>query len=166
MNRLELVRTEIDTILLNQENVNVRPEGYIHLYGVAQNCTLLAIKRGLDVEICTIIGLLHDIYTYKFGYVKEHALLGSKEAESLLRDLEVFTDEEIEIIKIAIRYHSDKKTIHDKYSELLKDADLLQNSLYNMSFEIKHRKRLKKVFKNLGIKIKTKKIRESEEKVE
>ena len=161
MNRLELVRVEIDTILLNQENVNVRPEGYIHLYGVAQNCTLLAINRGLDVEICTIMGMLHDIYTYKNGYVKEHALLGAIEAENLLRDLEIFTDQEIEIIKTAISHHSDKKNIHDKYSELLKDADLLQNSLYNTLFEIKHQKRLKKVYKNLGIKIKIRKDGES-----
>ena len=160
MDRLELVRTEIDAILLNQENVNVRPEGYIHLYGVAQNCSMLAIKRKLNVELCTIIGMLHDIYTYKIGYAKEHALLGAIEAENLLRDLEVFTEEEIEVIKTAISHHSDKKTIHDKYSELLKDADVLQNSLYNTSYEIKHRKRLKKAFKNLGIKIKIKKVKE------
>jgi len=160
MNRLELVRTEIDAILLNQENVNVRPEGYIHLYGVAQACTMLAIKRKLDVEICTIIGLLHDIYTYKIGYVKEHAILGAIEAENLLRDLEIFTDEEIETIRTAISHHSDKKTKHDKYSELLKDADVLQNSLYTTTSEIKHRKRVKKVFRNLGIKIKIKKTDE------
>jgi len=157
---LELVRTEIDAILLNQENVNVRPEGYIHLYGVAQACTMLAIKRKLDVEICTIIGLLHDIYTYKIGYVKEHAILGAIEAENLLRDLEIFTDEEIETIRTAISHHSDKKTKHDKYSELLKDADVLQNSLYTTTSEIKHRKRVKKVFRNLGIKIKIKKTDE------
>lgn len=157
---MELVRTEIDAILLNQENVNVRPEGYIHLYGVAQACTMLAIKRKLDVEICTIIGLLHDIYTYKIGYVKEHAILGAIEAENLLRDLEIFTDEEIETIRTAISHHSDKKTKHDKYSELLKDADVLQNSLYTTTSEIKHRKRVKKVFRNLGIKIKIKKTDE------
>jgi hypothetical protein len=103
------------------------------------------------------MGMLHDIHTYKSGYVKEHALLGAVEAEKMLRDMEIFTDEEIEIVKNAISHHSDKKTEHDKYSELLKDADLLQNSLYNTSFGIKHKKRLKKVYKNLGIKIKLKK---------
>lgn len=163
MNRLELVRREMDTIMLNQENVNVRPDGYIHLYGVSQNCSLLAIKRKLNVELCTIIGLLHDISTYKNGYSKEHAMSGAIEAENLLRDLEIFTEEEIEIIKTAISHHSDKKNIHDDYSELLKDADVLQNSLYAVSFEVKHRKRLKKAFKNLGIKIKIKKVKESKE---
>ena len=160
MNRLELVKNELDTILLNQENVHVRPDGYIHLYGVAQNCSLLAIKRKLNVELCTITGLLHDIHTYKIGYSKDHALLGAVEAENLLLDLEIFNDEEIEIIKTSISHHSDKKTIHDVYSELLKDADVLQNSLYTTSFEVKHRKRLKKAFKNLGIKIKIKKVKE------
>ena len=157
MDRLELVRNEIDTILFRSEKANVRSEGFIHLYGVAQNCTLLAIKRKLDVELCTIIGLLHDIYTYKYGYVKEHAILGASEAENLLIDLDVFTKDEIDIIKTAITNHSDKKTKHDKYSEMLKDADVLQNSLYNTSFEIKHVKRLKKVFRNFGIKMKLKK---------
>jgi len=157
MERLELVRKNIDSVLLNQEDVKLRSEGYIHLYGVAQNCTLLAIKRKLDIELCTIIGLLHDIYTYKYDYVKEHAILGASEAENLLIDLEAFTKEEIEIIKTAITNHSDKKTKHDKYSEMLKDADVLQNSLYNTSFEIKHVKRLKKVFRNFGFKMKLKK---------
>ena len=157
MERLELVRSVVNSVLSNQEDVKLRSEGYIHLYGVAQNCTLLAIKRKLDVELCTIIGLLHDIYTYKYGYVKEHAILGATEAENLLIDLDVFTKDEIEIIKTAISNHSDKKTKHDKYSEMLKDADVLQNSLYNTSFEIKHVKRLKKVFRNFGIKMKLKK---------
>ena len=163
MNRLELVRTEIDTILLNRENVNERPEGYIHLYGVAQYCTLLALKRKLNVELCTIIGMLHDIYTYKVEYVKEHALLGATEAENLLRDLEIFTEEEIEIVRTAISHHSDKKIKQDKYSELLKDADVLQNSLYSTIVETKHGKRLKKILKSLGVKIKLKKLREAKE---
>jgi len=162
MERLELVRSVVNCVLSNQEDVKLRSEGYIHLYGVAQNCTLLAIKRKLDIELCTIIGLLHDIYTYKYGYVKEHAILGSSEAENLLIDLDVFTKDEIEIIKTAISNHSDKKTKHDKYSEMLKDADVLQNSLYNTSFEIKHVKRLKKVFRNFGIKMKLKKVKKQD----
>ena len=159
MDRLELVRKEIDIILLSQPDVELRRRGYIHLYGVAQNCSILAIKRGLDIELASIIGMLHDIYTYKHGYVKEHALLGAPEAEKILCELNFFTKEEIQMVKSAITNHSDKKTKHDKYSELLKDADVLQNSLYNTSFEIKHVKRLKKVFKNFGIKMKLKKLK-------
>ena len=95
MDRLELVRKEIDEILLNQPDVELRKRAYIHLYGVAQNCSILAIKRGLDVELCAIIGMLHDIYTYKYGYVKDHALLGVPEAEKILTKSNIFTQEEI-----------------------------------------------------------------------
>ena len=164
MNRLELVRNEIDAILLNQNNVEERRNGYVHLYGVAQCCSILAIKRGLDVELCAIIGMLHDIHTYKFDYVKDHAILGATEAENLMKELNVFTDEEIEIVRNSIFNHSDKKTKQDKYSELLKDADVLQNSLYDTTFEIKHKKRLKKTFKNFGIKMKLKKVKVPKEK--
>jgi len=164
MNRLELIRNEIDAILLNQNNVEERRNGYVHLYGVAQCCSILAIKRGLDVELCAIIGMLHDIHTYKFDYVKDHAILGATEAENLMKELNVFTDEEIEIVRNSIFNHSDKKTKQDKYSELLKDADVLQNSLYDTTFEIKHKKRLKKTFKNFGIKMKLKKVKVPKEK--
>jgi len=164
MNRLELVRNEIDTILLNQNNIEERRNGYVHLYGVAQCCSILAIKRGLDVELCAIIGMLHDIHTYKFDYVKDHAILGATEAENLMKELNVFTDEEIEIVRNSIFNHSDKKTKQDKYSELLKDADVLQTSLYDTTFELKHKKRLKKIFENLGIKMKLKKVKVPKEK--
>ena len=159
MNRLETVRVEVDAILMNQSNVEIRRNGFVHLYGVAQNCSILAIKRGLDVELCTIIGMLHDIYTYKVGYVKEHAKLGAAEAENLLKELNIFTDDEIEIVRNSIYNHSDKKTIHVNFSELLKDADVLQNSLYNYAYELSHRKRYKKILKELGIKTKQKKTK-------
>ena len=164
MDRLELVRKEIDEMLLNQPDVELRRRGYVHLYGVAQYCSMLAIKRGLDIELCAIMGMMHDIYTYKYGYVKEHALLGVPEAEKILRQLNLFTEEEMSIVKQAIAYHSDKKLIHDDYSELLKDADVLQNSLYNTSFEIKHVKRLKKALKSFGIKMKKKKVKDNKQK--
>lgn len=163
MSRLELVRTEIDEILLCQPNVKIRRDGYVHLYGVAQNCTLLAIKRGLNIELCTIIGMLHDIFTYKYEYVKNHAILGMDEAELLLRKLGVFSDEEINIVITAIGNHTDKKNKHDKYSEMVKDADVMQNSLYDTTFEINHPKRLKKTLSKLGLKIKIKELKNSKE---
>lgn len=159
MNKLQLVRAEIDEILLSQQDVQVRRDGYVHLYGVAQNCAILAIKRGLDIELCTIMGMLHDIYTYKYEYVKNHAVLGAPEAEKILRKLGVFSEEEIEMVKRAVRNHSNKKTEHDKYSELLKDADILQNTIYRSEIEIKHKDRLKKVFRNFGIRMKLKKVK-------
>ena len=153
-NRLEFIRQEVNTILMNQKDPEQRREGFVHLYGVAQNCSLLALKRKLNVELCIIIGLLHDISTYKFSYEKEHAMLGAIAAENLLRNSKQFTEEEIQIVKSAIQNHSNKKIKHDRYSELIKDADVLQNVLYKNSFVVKHKKRLKKTLKTLGIKMK------------
>lgn len=153
-NRLEFIKQEMNAILNNQKKPGLDREGFLHLYGVAQNCSLLAMKRKLNVELCTIIGLMHDIYTYKYGYVKEHAILGAKEVEKILESSELFTQEEIDIVKTAISFHSNKKIKHDKYSELIKDADVLQNALYRNTFAVKHRKRLKKALKTLGIKMK------------
>ena len=85
-------------------------------------------------------------------------MFGSIVAENILRDLEMFSEDEIEIVKTAISHHSDKVTIHDKYSELLKDADVLQNSLYLKSFEMKNKKRIKKIFKESGMKTRFKEL--------
>ncbi len=147
MERIEVVRKEVDAILLEQLNDEVRRNGYEHLYGVAPFSSILAVKRKLDVELCTIAGMFHDIYTYKFEYVKNHAQLGAIEAGNLLKGTGMFKSDEIEI------NHSDKNTKHNKYSELLKDADVLQNSFYNISLALKHPKRLKKAAKSLGIKM-------------
>jgi uncharacterized protein len=161
MNRLELIRAEVDEILLSQPNVKERRDGYVHLYGVAQNCTLLALKRGLDVELCAIIGMLHDIFTYKYQYVKNHAVLGMDEAEQILVKLDVFSKKEIKLLITAIGNHSDKKNKHDKYSEMIKDADVLHNSFYSNTLEIKHHKRLKKILSKFELELKIKAVKNS-----
>lgn len=81
MNRVESVRHVIDEILQRQPDVEERRCGFVHLYGVAQSCALLALKRGLDTELCTVAGMLHDIWNYETGDPTDHATLGSVEAQ-------------------------------------------------------------------------------------
>jgi hypothetical protein len=50
-------------------NVEDIKDGYIHLRGAAHYCTL----RGLDMEICAIMGMLHDICTRKLTTQKNKA---------------------------------------------------------------------------------------------
>ena len=59
--RIEKVRELVDEILLNMSDPAERRCAYLHLYGVAQACALLALKRGEDVELAVIAGMLHDI---------------------------------------------------------------------------------------------------------
>lgn len=153
MNRLEKVREIVDGVLMKQPNVEIRRNGYVHLYGVSSNCSFLALRRGANAEISAVSGMLHDIYTYKAGDSYEHAKLGSIEARKMLNELKLFTEEEINIICKAIYNHSNKNEIGEIYEEILKDADVLQHYSYNTRFPVaEHEKeRLSKLFKELDI---------------
>lgn len=77
MDRIEKLRGYIDEVLLNNKNIMERWNRYIHLYGVAQLSVILAKKRNLNQEIAIMAGMLHDIYTYKFEYSKDHGQKGA-----------------------------------------------------------------------------------------
>ena len=153
MNRLEKVSNIVDKILLGRAELDHRRNGYVHLYGVSDLCGLLALKRGLDVELCAIAGVLHDIWTYKVTYSVDHAKLGSIEAREILNEVNSFSEEEIDIICSSILKHSNKQDIDNDYDELLKDADVLQHYLDNTNFTINENEedRLNSILKELGI---------------
>lgn len=153
MNRLERLRATIDNIVRDQPDLEESRCGFVHLYGVATTCALLALKRGLDPEICMAAGMLHDIWAYKTGKPADHARLGAIAAKQLLRESGDFTDDEISIICAAIACHSNKGDIDNDICELLKDADVLQHYLYNTLLEVpgSHIERLDAIFKELNL---------------
>ena len=76
-NRLEILRNEIDKIIFNEKSDHIRM--YIsHMYGVARFCTLLAMKRNLNVELATTCGMLHDIFYMSGGTSDNHAAKGAE----------------------------------------------------------------------------------------
>ena len=134
-NRLETLRNEIDGLISKDNPDNVRM--YIsHMYGVARFCTLLAMKRNLDVELATTCGMLHDIFYMTGGSSENHAVQGAEQAETILKAMSLYSSEEIKIITTAISRHSDKSAINDSYDELLKDADVMDHCLYNADFTV------------------------------
>jgi uncharacterized protein len=155
MDRLEIVRQVVDQILRQQQDDEERRCGFVHLYGVSATCTLLAINRGLDPQICSVIGMLHDIATYKTGDPTDHALRSSKEAETILGGIETFSTDEIKSICKAISRHSDKGSIDGPLAELIKDADVLQHYIYNSGIvsekDLHWKQRLVKIFQELGL---------------
>jgi HD superfamily phosphodiesterase len=151
MNRVEALREYIDEILLNMSDTKERRTAYVHLYGVAQACAMIALKRGEDVELATMAGMLHDIYTYTYMDAKEHAHKGSILARDILTKLNLINDEEKDLICGAIYNHSDKHNMHSSFDEVLIDADVLQHCLYNptrevMNYEVVRYYNLKKEF--------------------
>ena len=53
MNR---VRAYVNSIFDPIEDVDEKRAAYIHTYGVSYCCAFLAMKRGLDLELATVIG--------------------------------------------------------------------------------------------------------------
>lgn len=151
--RIDLVRGIVNEVLEKQTDKIHANCGYIHLYGVSALCHQLALSRSLDPELAMIIAMLHDIYTYRTKISKLHAHNGAKDALIILKKLNVFTEEEQQIITNAIYHHSSKSEINDSYDELLKDADTLQYYLHNpnRACTLARFNRLNSIFKELGL---------------
>ena len=125
-----------------------------HLHGVALAAAILAKKRGVDAELATMAGLLHDLYAYKSGSYDDHAHLGSDYARKVLNKLEITTPEETEVVCTAIYNHDSKDTVDAPLDEILKDADVLHHTLGDPTKEVKeHEKaRYEKLCVELGLK--------------
>ena len=150
--RIEKVREVVSGLLEGITDPDLRNEGYVHMFGVAQACVLLAMIREEDVELAACAGYLHDIATYLTGDSSGHARRGAEMASGILQETGVFSDKEIEKICSAIRCHSDKKLPHGPLEEILKDADVMQHCLYDPGYVSKKEKdRYKKLLRELGI---------------
>jgi HD superfamily phosphodiesterase len=143
LNRIEKVREYVDNVLLNMSDTTERRCGYLHLYGVAQACTMIALKRKENVELATISGMLHDIYSYATMDTKDHAYKGSMMAKEILSSIGIFSNMEIDIVCKAIYNHSSKETTHSSFDEVLIDADVLQHCLYNPLFDVVEHERVR-----------------------
>ena len=153
MNRIEILRDYINKVLLDMTDIKERAIGYVHLYGVSQFCALIALKRGENIELATMIGMLHDIYSYAKMDTKDHAHKGAILAREILASLQITNDDETKAICDAIYTHSEKETAHKGLNEVLIDADVLQHCLYNPTFEILDREKYRfgKLKREFGI---------------
>lgn len=153
MNRIEILRQYIDNMIFNMSDDEERRCAYVHLYGVAQYCALIALKRRENAELATMAGMLHDVYSYAKMDTKDHAHKGAALAKEILTSLGITNDYETKIICDAIYTHSEKGLIHSDFNEILIDADVLQHCLYNPMIEIvQHEKnRYEKLKTEFGI---------------
>lgn len=125
MNRYEVIKDEVYQILTTNCFASKRKNAFEHLFSVTAMIQYLAKIRHLDLELASIIGILHDLATYKFNSSFDHANRSAIIARDLMERTNLFTANEIELIFVAIKNHSNKKQIDDNYSELIKDADIL-----------------------------------------
>lgn len=157
MNRISELRKQIETIF---EGINEMPPVYSHLIEVSQTCALIALKRGEDAELATMVGLLHDI-AYLINHVtKIHDLTGENHAEKgailakeILLNMKITTAQENDIIYSAIRKHRDKDDIDTPFDEILKDADVFAHGISNITSRNFRGYRWDKVCQEFGIDI-------------
>ena len=150
--RIEKVREIVSGMLEEVPDAALRAEGYVHMFGVAQACVLLAMRRGEDVELAVVAGYLHDIATYSTGDSAGHARRGAEMARRILEETGLFSEKETGAICTAILFHSDKKSEHGPLEEILKDADVMQHCLYDPGYVAKKEKdRFKKLRKELKL---------------
>jgi uncharacterized protein len=134
--RLETLRKKVDGFLFDQPDLDEHRAGFVHLYGVACVAALLAIKRGLDLQLCLAAAMLHDISSYRTNDPADHARRSADEAGTILGSMETWSPDDISQIRSAIAHHSLKQQVDAPMDELLKDADVLQHYLYNPSFPL------------------------------
>ena len=169
LSRSEKIQCKVLKLLLESALPDEKRESSViwelmHSSGCSQVGRILAQKRSLNVELAEVICVLHDVYVIVEGTYKEHAKNGANFARKMLEDSGDFTQDEIDIITEAISHHSEKQIYTDKpYTELVKDADVFDCSLYQNSkgFYILHKpkdiydeyvKRIRNVRRELGLK--------------
>ena len=104
----------------------------MHMYSASQMGKILGYKRGLDVEICGLIGGLHDLYTIETGRRENH----DKLSEVYIRDIilrynslerkklpKITVLEEDIIINAVINHSQIDIYTNNLYSEFIKDLD-------------------------------------------
>lgn len=132
--RLDSVRFALDAALKAIPDEEKKRCAYVHLYGTGLAAAFLTMKRGgsrQEAELAEIAGMLHDHAKYVQGGKEDHARRSAENAKVLLKELAVFTKDEIGLICHAIAVHSDKEETGSPIDEALKDADEMQHYFRN-----------------------------------
>ena len=139
MSRLKDLRKHINKELNKMEDEDKRISAVAHLYGVSLAATMIAKKRGLDPELASMAGMLHDLHAYKTGSYDDHAHKGAELARKILGKLELTDETETDIICSAIYHHDDTYNTDSPMDEVLKDADVIHHCMNDLSKAIKEK---------------------------
>lgn len=107
----------------------------IHMISCAKVGYMLAMERGLDVELSACACAVHDFGRILTGIQEDHGPAGAKPVQRFLKDTGLFTGEEILMISRAVENHSKKGEVGMPLEELVKDADLIDYASYGQTFK-------------------------------
>ena len=97
----------------------------IHMASAAQLAWAMALERGTDPDLAACAASIHDIGRITTGLKAGHAEAGYEPAKKLLSGSGLFTDEEVEMIALAVKNHSSKDMQGTVIEEIVKDADVV-----------------------------------------
>jgi len=139
--RVSLVERAVHDLLMTSNLADGERESTVcwelkHSTSTAQFARILARKRNLPIDICSVGMMLHDIYSMVHGTYKDHAHRGAPLALDLLKNKGGFSDDELDQIYRLIYHHSDKHLrSDDPIEEFGKDVDVLDCFLYEGAFD-------------------------------
>jgi hypothetical protein len=134
--RLESVRVLVQEMISSIDCEQQRQEAYVQLYGVSSFASILAMKRGWNPELAAIIGLLHNYYFFKTGVKGFPGPNSADTVRPLLREVNMFTNEELTLILKAIFHQEDRNKVQGPYEEILKDAQVLHSYFQNIRYDL------------------------------
>lgn len=153
MKRVEYVDRFVSDVFRTIDDEKWLFRAVSHSHAVSRFAYLLALRRGEDAEIAAVSGLLHDLYAYEHLDYNDHAHLGAVRAAEVLTLLGMFTEAEIDVVRAAVWHHDDLDRTDGPMDEILKDADMLDNSLTRPVDTLKphEQMRFRAVMSELGI---------------
>ena len=107
----------------------------IHMISCAKVGYMLATERGLDPDLAACACAVHDFGRILTGRQENHGEAGAMPVRHFLRETALFSEEEIEMISIAVANHSKKGEVGSPLEELVKDADLIDYASYGQTFK-------------------------------
>ena len=141
MNRLlELENLILDVINQQEGKIEDRDETLnwerIHMASSARLAWEMALERkDADPEIAACAAAVHDFGRILTGRQKNHAEAGYEPVRAFLKESGLFTEEETEIVAMAVKNHSSKTETGTAVEEIVKDADVVDCYQYGYPFD-------------------------------
>jgi len=142
MNRIEKTREAIDDLLFERKNIRNRLITHTHLTSVALLCGLIAKKRGVNIELSIMVGLLHDLHSFiteGVPPIEDKIAKSNKDADvarEILENLNITSPDETNAICKAVCYRGTGE--YSELGEILLDANLLQHAYHNPLLPVKY----------------------------
>ena len=106
----------------------------VHISSCAKIGYIMGTFRGVDPILAASACACHDYGRIITGKQKGHAEAGYLPVQDFLRGTELFSEDEIQQIAIAVKNHSKKSEVGGDLEEIVKDADVLDFYQYGYEF--------------------------------